>query len=96
MTGELGREAFDALLALTDVQIRTLYSILDRETYEQMALRLVISPEAGRSRRKTLYRKLGVRGERGVLRWAVECGLVTPGQVIDRIINGGTKDWAEL
>lgn len=89
--GEIGREAFGVLLKLTDTQIQTLYSILNRETREQMALRAGITAEAGRSRRKALYRKLGVEGDRGVLCWAVDHDLVTPMQIVVQIIGSGER-----
>lgn len=85
--GEINHDTFLALLDLTDQQIQTLYSILQRETREEMALRLGIAFETARSRRKALYRRLGIDGDRDVLRWAVEHDLATPMEIITRIVN---------
>jgi len=84
----LSPEQLEELLRLTDKNLRTLDSVLRGESAQEMSLRCCITHQTGRARRKALYKRLGVEGERGVLRWAVERGLVTGDEVIERIVDG--------
>lgn len=77
---EPGGDPERRLSQLTPREREVLAGIAAGETSRAMAARLGLSPRTVESYREALTRKLGIRTVAGLVRFAVEAGLVSPGR----------------